>query len=376
MVQNYLGSKEIEGIKGLPRIKVEDEVLLDAFQIAEGLYSPLRGFMDKEEFSSVLNNYRLPNGIIWTLPIIFQLQKKDITFGGGDKVILVSKKEKESQVLLKVSNVQRIDIEKSAKKCFGTVDRAHPGVAQFSKKGDYIVSGEVFLIKKPAFFSQLYSFTPKETREILKQQGWQKIVGFHTRNVIHQGHEFLQKKALKIIGADALFVSPVIGPKKKGDFSPGAVLKAYEIMLRKNHYSPYPAFIAAFHTYSRYSGPREAVFTALCRKNFGCSHFIVGRDHTGVGSYYPSDASQRIFEKLGDIGIIPLFFNEIYFCKVCQKTTDKCPHSLRSRMKISGTNIRKYLLEGKDVPSYLMRKEISKELQRMFKKSPRSLFEI
>lgn len=376
LIQNHLNLKEIKNIKNLPRIRVADEILLDAFQMAEGIYSPLKGFMNKEEVLSVLEKYRLPNGIIWPLPVIFQLTKRPTSFGGGDRVILESKKEKEALVLLEVSKIEEIDIKKIAKKWFGTDDKAHPGVWHFSKMGNYIISGEVFSVRKPISFSQLYDFTPKETREILKQQGWQKIVGFHTRNVIHRGHEFIQKKALEKVKADALFVSPVVGPKKKGDFLPQAILRSYEIMMKKNYYSPYPVFIAAFHTYSRYSGPREAVFTALCRKNFGCSHFIIGRDHTGVGNYYSPDASQRIFEKIGDIGIIPLFFNEVYFCKVCQKTTDKCSHSLKERMRISGTAVRNYLLENKSVPPYLMRKDISKELQKMSKKSPRNLFEI
>ncbi len=374
LVQNFLIESEIKDFKKLPKIKVEETILLDAFQIAEGLYSPIKGFMNEKELISVLENYKLPNGVIWPLPIIFQLFKKAISFKKGDRVILKGRQDKESSVLLKVANIQKIDRKKIAKKWFGTDDLQHPGVNRFFKMGDYIISGEVFLIRKSSFYRQFYTFTPKETREIFKQQGWQKIVGFHTRNVIHRGHEFLQKEALESVKADALFISPVIGPKKNTDFSPEAVLKAYEIMLQKNYYAPYPAFIGAFHTYSRYSGPREAVFTALCRKNFGCSHFIVGRDHTGVGNYYPPDASQKIFEKIGNIGMTILTFDAVYFCQACRKVTDKCSHSAQNRIEISGSSLRKYLIEGRDIPAYLARKDIVRMLQKMAKNEPNKLF--
>ena len=212
-------------------------------------------------------------------------------------------------------------------------------------------------------------------REIFKNFGWQKIVGFHTRNVIHRGHEFIQKEALKKVGADALFISPVIGPKKKDDFTAQVIIKAYEEMIKNNFYDPYPAIIGAFTTYSRYSGPREAVFTALCRKNLGCSYFVVGRDHTGVGNFYKPDASHKIFEKVGDIGIKPLMFDKADFCKECKEVNFECSHKEDSKISISGTKARTCLLAGEKIPDYLMRPEIVGMLEDFYKKDKSKLFE-
>lgn len=254
---------------------------------------------------------------------------------------------------------------------------AHPGVARIFKLGDYIVSGEVFLLKKPQLFPASFTLTPKQSRRIFKNFDWRTIVGFHTRNVPHRGHEFIQKEALRRVNADALFISPVVGPKKAGDFKPEVIINAYQIMVENGVYDPYPVVVGAFQTYSRYSGPREAVFTALCRKNLGCSHFIIGRDHTGVGDFYAPDASQRIFHDLGvrNIGITPIMLEAANYCKLCRKVTDKCRHGAKSRTLISGTTARKHLLAGKKIPREMMRPEIAGMLESWYKKSPQTLFE-
>ena len=184
-----------------------------------------------------------------------------------------------------------------------------------------------------------------------------------------------EKEALRRAGADALFVSPVIGPKKKNDFKAKPIMAAYELMIQSESYSPYSAIIGPFATYSKYSGPREAVFTALCRKNFGCSHFIIGRDHTGVGNFYHPNASQEIFSQVGDIGVELLMFDEAYWCNKCGKATTSCNHAEKDRVKISGTKARACLLEGKEIPNYLMRKEISDMMLRMHQNPKEKLFE-
>jgi len=375
LVQNFMDFNQIKNIEKLPKIDIDDRILSDVVQIAEGTYSPLRGFMTRDELFSVLNRYKLPNGVIWTMPIIFQADKKDISFNKKDTIALRRVKDKNLYAIMKVSDIWKIDLSYVAKKWFGTDDLKHPGVSQFAKRGDYIIGGEIFLLRKPPFFFKSYSLTPFQTRQIFKDRGWQKIVGFHTRNIIHRGHEFIQKEALKMVEADALFISPVIGQKKEKDFSAEAILKSYELMIKNNYYDPYPALIGAFNTYSRYSGPREAVFTALCRKNFGCSHFIIGRDHTGVGNYYASDASQKLFKKLGDLGIKLLMFKTVYFCKACRKITDNCKHGEEKRISLSGTSVRKHLLSKLNMPKYLVRKEISKFLQEMHKKPKNKIFE-
>jgi ATP sulfurylase len=208
---------------------------------------------------------------------------------------------------------------------FSTTNDEHPGVKYFRSRGNYVVSGEVFKLRRSN--SEIpYVLTPNQLRSILRDLNLATVVGFHTRNVVHRGHEFIQMEALKKIKADALLISPVIGPKKKGDFVAQAILESYERIISKGYYEPFKVLLGAFCTYSRYSGPREAVFTALCRKNFGCSHFIIGRDHTGVGNYYDSNASQEIFNKIGNIGIKPVFFDTAYYCSACESVTDYCHH--------------------------------------------------
>ncbi|MDP3991314.1 MAG: sulfate adenylyltransferase [Candidatus Colwellbacteria bacterium] len=377
LVQNYADGAMQAQAKKLHKVDVSQEILLDVTQITDGVYSPIRGFMNKREMNSVLEDYRLPNGVVWTLPIIFQLPKKEISFKKGQRIALGRKGDKERYAVLEVSDIQKIDLEETAKRWFGTDSHVHPGVARIFKLGDYIVSGEVFLLKKPRLFPASYTLTPKQSRQIFKNFDWRTIVGFHTRNVPHRGHEFIQKEALKRVNADALFISPVVGPKKTGDFKPDAIVGAYQIMVENGVYEPYPVVVGAFQTYSRYSGPREAVFTALCRKNLGCSHFIIGRDHTGVGEFYAPDASQKIFYDLGikDIGITPIMLEAANYCKLCKKVTDKCRHSVKSRTLISGTAARKHLLSGKKIPREIMRPEIADMLENWYKKSPTTLFE-
>lgn len=373
LVQNIIDEKEVKNIEKLEKLKISDKTLLDVMQIAEGVYSPISGFMNYKELVSVLDNYKMPNGVAWTLPILLQSNKGKINFKRGKTIALQGEKDKIIYAIMKVSEIRKIDLDLIAEKWFGTNDLEHPGVESFKKRGEYIIAGLVYLIRKPASYTEFYSLTPKQTREIFKNLGWKKIVGFHTRNVIHRGHEYVQMEALKKVKADALFVSPVIGPKKKNDFTAKAIVQGYEIMIKNKYYDPYPAFIGSFTTYSRYSGPREAVFTALCRKNFGCSHFVIGRDHTGVGNYYSPNASQEIFKKIGDIGIKPVMFDEAYFCKKCNKVTSNCKH--KEITKISGTKARTCLLEGEKIPNYLMRKEIILMLEKLYKDPKEKLFE-
>lgn len=377
LVQNYADQEMQSQAPKLHKFDVSEEILLDVTQITDGVYSPIRGFMNKREMNSVLEDYRLPSGVVWTLPIIFQLPRKEITFKKGQRIALGRKSDKERYAVMEVSDIQKIDLEKTAQQWFGTTDTAHPGVARIFKLGDYIVSGEVFLLKKPRLFPSSYTLTPKQSRRIFRNFDWRTIVGFHTRNVPHRGHEFIQKEALERVKADALFISPVVGPKKAGDFKPDAIVNAYQIMVENNVYDPYPVVIGAFQTYSRYSGPREAVFTALCRKNLGCSHFIIGRDHTGVGDFYEPDASQKIFYDLGirNIGITPVMLDAANYCRVCKKVTDKCRHGAKSATPISGTAARKHLLSGKKIPREIMRPEIASMLEGWYKKSPGTLFE-
>lgn len=375
LVQNFIKKENIKNFSKLPKLRLSSNLLLDVVQIAEGVYSPLEGFMDSKQLMSVLDDYKLENGVSWTLPILLQLPKNKIHFKQGQQILLQAEKGNDVYGLIQVSEIKKIDLQNVAKKWFGTVDKEHPGVHKFIDSGEYIIGGKIWLIKKPQFFTENFSLTPRQTREIFRNFGWKKIVGFHTRNVIHRGHERIQKEALKLAGADALFISPVIGPKKKNDFKPKPIVAGYELMIKNGHYDPYPAVIGPFATYSRYSGPREAVFTALCRKNFGCSHFVIGRDHTGVGNFYHPNASQEIFKKVKNLGIQPLMFGEAYWCEKCQDAKIDCAHADKYRVKISGTKARTSLIENQEIPNYLMRKEIVDMLHTMYKNPKEKLFE-
>jgi len=354
-----------EGLKldALRSIDVDITVLMSAEQIALGTYSPLEGFMTKKEVESVLRDYRLPNGVVWPLPIVLQVGKgiaKGMTY--GETVKLKLKDSDDVFALLHVEEIYSYNLQTMAQDTFGTNDDKHPGVALLKRRGEYFLGGKIDLLKRlPSAFKH-YELAPNQTRRLFSAKGWSKIVGFHTRNVIHRAHEHIQMQALNREHCDGLFIHPVIGPKKSGDFSADTILKSYERMLAGNFYPEGRVLLGAFQNYSRYCGPREAVFTALCRKNFGCSHFIVGRDHTGVGNYYEPDEAQKLFERIGDIGIVPIFFNEQRYCELCDDYVDECPHGNQRILAISGTRAREALSLGKKPPSWFMREEISQTI--------------
>ncbi len=373
LVQHFASPELQAEAEALPRLNVDDSTRSDIAQIGEGVYSPLRGFMNGEQLESVLTEYRLPGGPAWTMPILLQLRPDRVTFK-KEWIVLATQNDSRPYGIMKVTGIERIDLKRTAKKWFGTDSRDHPGVAQFLNRGDVIVSGDVFMIQKRATKRRACVLTPRQTRRLFADFGWRTIVGFHTRNVVHRGHEFIQKKAMALVNADALFISPVVGAKRQSDFSAQAILKSYEVMLKHEFYKPYPVVLGGFDTYSRYSGPREAVFTALCRQNFGCSHFIVGRDHTGVGSYYSPDASQELLRALAEeIEILPILLNAAYYCARCKDVTDNCRHTA-DKLTLSGTLVREHIARGGRVPAYLMRKEVARALRDLHS-DPHSLLE-
>lgn len=356
-MNNYLDTAKIEEFRSLD---VDRTVLLDAEQIAMGTFSPLEGFMNREELDSVLEAYRLPNGVVWPIPVVLQVPREAAArLKKGQTISLRLENTNDIYALLHISDIYRYDLDKMAKDTFGTNDPTHPGVQSLKKRGEWFLGGSIDLVKRLPSEYKNYELTPRQVRTIFENKSWSKIVGFHTRNVIHRAHEHIQMLALKNYHCDGLFVHPVIGPKKKGDYHANIILKSYEMMMT-TYYPKNKVLLAAFQNYSRYSGPREAVFTALCRKNFGCSHFIIGRDHTGVGNYYEPDAAKKLFEKLGDIGIIPIFFTEQYYCRICKTYVEQCEHGAKHALKISGTEGRRMLEAQNDPPEWFMRKEISR----------------
>lgn len=361
LVRRQAGPSDRADVERLPRLAVEETDLKDIEQIALGTFSPLTGFMDRRTLESVLHDHRLPSGAIWTLPLLLQVAPEAAArLVPGERVALTDATGT-PYALLDVSETSTIDLESVARLWFGTDSREHPGVARLLARGPHVVAGDVLLLDRLPSPYHHYELTPVESRFIFTHKGWSKVVGFHSRNVVHRVHEHIQFQALADTGADGLFISPVIGPKKPGDFLPPPILKSYQILLDFGIYPRDKVVLGSFSTYSRYCGPREAVFTALCRKNMGCSHFIIGRDHTGVGSFYSDAANRALFDTLGDLDIAPVFFDAIGYDP---ETEAYASSSARTLAPISGTQVREALRDGGAIPEWFMRDEVQDMLRR------------
>jgi pyruvate kinase len=353
LITQYASSKEKKEASSLHQIEISENALLDCEQIAHGTYSPLKGFMDSLTVNSVLDNYSLLDGNIWTMPILLPIDKKvaqnnkvgtKITLKGKDGILYAT---------LDISEIFQLDLDDLAMRWFMTKSKEHPGVAKLYCDGNFFLAGEIKLLERQKSALRYYEYTPTETRFIFSRKGWSQVIGFHTRNPIHRGHEYIQKKALEISGADGLYINPVGGPKKYGDFKYEYIMQSYQTMLDFGLYPEKQVLLGSFITYSRYGGPREAVFTALCRKNMGCSHFIIGRDHTGVGLFYKENSVSDLFKKIGDIDIKILFFPKIGFNKSSGFYEEM--HDENKVCSIEGTNIRDALRLGEKVDDWLMR---------------------
>ena len=360
LIERLVREQDAQGMNGLPRLEIGESEMLDVRQIAIGTFSPLEGFMDREILESVLEKNRLPDGTAWPMPILLQVTA-DADYPAGETVALTY--QNRARAIIAVDEVFSYDLERLAKGWFGTTDTKHPGVKRLLQGGDRFVAGKVSLLPHAMANREAYELTPAQARRVFESREWQRVVGFHTRNVPHRAHEYLQLTALANNQCDGIFIHPVTGPKKTGDFSGGITLKAYQLLIDQ-HYPPGAAVLGGFVTYSRYAGPREAVFTALCRQNFGCSHFIVGRDHTGVGDFYPPDASQRLFDEIGDIGIEPVFFDSVYYCQRCRNHVEGCEHGREFSQEISGTQAREVLRQGGTLPDWFIRTSVSQLIVR------------
>lgn len=368
LVHRTVGPVSSKTIQTYKRLSVDITTLLDAEQIAIGVFSPLEGFMNQKDLESVLSNYRLSNGVVWPMPIVLQAAKEQaLQLKTGETVALTFAGSNEIYALLSVEDIYEVDLKKFCRGMFQTNDEHHPGVQVIKKRGNYFIGGKIELIKRLPSDHKHYEITPQEARTIFENKGWSRVVGFHTRNVVHRAHEYLQLASFEKNFCDGIFIHPLIGPKKRGDYSARVILSSYEMAIKK-FYPKGKVLLAAFSSYSRYAGPREAVFTALCRKNFGCSHFIVGRDHTGLGAYYGPDEAHRLFDELGDIGIKPIFFNEVHYCRKCGDYVEKCKHSKKDILKISGTEGREMIQKRKMPPGWFMRGDVAKYLLREIKK--------
>jgi sulfate adenylyltransferase len=345
--------------RGLPKLTINDESVSDVENIARGVFSPLEGFMGKADFRNVLNEMRLPNDLPWTIPIVLDVDPDQAARFKEGKDVLLESESGRPVAVLHLEEKYRYDKDELAEKVFLTMDRGHPGVAKVAGMKDVLLAGPLDLLEvSPTPFDR-YKLSPKETRILFREKGWKTIVAFQTRNTPHIGHEYVQKAALTF--TDGVFVNPVIGRKKKGDFKDEVILASYDELI-KHYYLKERAVMAILQMEMRYAGPREAIHHAIVRKNFGCTHIIIGRDHAGVGTYYHPYAAQDIFEEFPDLMIAPLFFRAFYFCKKCQSVVNEkiCPHPPSEQIQFSGTKIRDLLVKGQIPPPELMRPEVAK----------------
>ncbi|MCE8422840.1 MAG: sulfate adenylyltransferase [Candidatus Methanoperedens sp.] len=333
-------------------VPIKVDLMKDVENIASGLFSPLEGFICREDYESILYNKRLSNGLPWTLPIILDTDNNMIK--EGDDILL--KNNGHAVAVMRIDEIYSYDKRAYAEQVYGTNDAAHPGVAKTYSMKDKLLAGKISLINESETPYFKYAMKPAETRNLFKEKGWEKVVGFQTRNVAHLGHEYLQKSALTMV--DGLFINPVIGKKKIGDFKDEVILESYEVLI-DNYFPKDRVVLGIFQTEMRYAGPREAIFHAIVRKNYGCTHFIIGRDHAGVGSFYHPFAAQEIFKEFPDIGIEPMFFMSFFYCNKCGGiSNDKvCPHT--DRVDFSGTKMRQMIEAGKRPPSDSMRPEVA-----------------
>jgi len=351
----------LEKVKGLPSIKLNHDQISDLENIALGVFSPLEGFLNEKNYRSVLKQMRLTDDLPWPIPIVLDVEEEVAGRLKEGMEVALYNDANQTVGILKLEEKYIYDREEFAKKVFLTTNDAHPGVAKVMKMKGVLLGGRVDLIQESPNPFYMYKLKPIETRILFKEKGWRTVVGFQTRNAPHLGHEYVQKSALTF--TDGLFINPVIGRKKKGDFKDEVILAAYEKLL-KNYYLKERAVIAILQMEMRYAGPREAIFHAIIRKNFGCTHIIIGRDHAGVGNYYPPYAAQDIFDEFPDLGIIPLFFKSFYFCKKCNSVVNEkiCPHPPSEHVNFSGTKIRNLLIEGKIPPTGMMRPEVAETI--------------
>ena len=348
-----------KNIDGLFSIEVSIDLLNDIENIADGTFSPLEGFMGQEDFESVVELGRLKNGLAWTIPIVLDVNDK-MAAEIKDSGEAVLKNNDDHFAILNFEEVYSFDKIDMSKAVYQTEDVKHPGVARTLAMEDKLIGGKIELIKKASSLPlRKYRMSPSEVRAEIIRRGWKTVVGFQTRNVPHVAHEMLQKAALNIY--DGLFLNPMIGKKKPGDFKDEVIIETYRTLLEK-YYPKDRAMLVTLHTVMRYAGPREAIHHAIMRKNFGCSHIIIGRDHAGVGDYYHPFAAQEIFKHYPDLEIQPLFFPAFYYCRKCISYANErnCPHGSEFREELSGTKMRE-LINRSEIPAeHLMRPEISK----------------
>jgi len=348
--------------KTLKKIKVRDRYVGHCEMIANGGYSPLNGFMTYEEAREVIENLHLPNGLIWSIPILLPLEEEDWkSVGVGDEIAIFDKYDRPIAIVV-VEDKFTLDLDWLAKNVFKTADEKHPGVAFVKRDGKYFVGGElVRLINRPVRenIDEKYYLDPADTRKIFEQRGWKKIVAFQTRNPIHRAHEYIIKTALEPM--DGAFIHPLVGETKADDIPADVRMRCYETLI-DNYFNKDRVHLSVLPAPMHYAGPREAVHHMLMRKNYGATHMIIGRDHAGVGDYYGTYEAQEFVDQFVDeLEIQPLKFEHAFYCTKCEgmATTKTCPHPKEYHIHLSGTKVRQMLRKGKRPPKEFSRPEVA-----------------
>ena len=362
LVNRIVEGKEREALlakaPGLPSVEVDAFVLSDIEMIAIGGFSPLQGFMTRKDYDRVVAQQRLANGTVWSIPVTLPVSAEQAKELKGD-VALTSGGQ--AVAILHLEEAWRPDNTVEAQQVFTTTDASHPGVARLQTIGDTYLGGRLSVVNRPKATTFLpYRLDPADTRRIFAERCWKRVVAFQTRNPIHRAHEYIQKSALEI--CDGLLLHPIVGETKGDDISAAVRMKSYEVLLA-NYFPKDRVLLAVNPSSMRYAGPREAIFHALIRKNYGCTHFIVGRDHAGVGKFYGTYDAQRIFEEFTpeEIGITTLNFENTAYCTVCGSmvSSKTCPHTPEQHISLSGTKVRELLQAGTPPPPEVSRPEVA-----------------
>ncbi len=354
----------LEQARKLEAVQLDGKNISDLEMIASGAMSPLRGFMTRQDYGQVVEDMHLENGLVWSLPITLAIDKATYDRIKNQAQVALVDQGGIPLALMDVEDIFTYDKEREAEKVFRTKDPAHPGVAYVLKQGEFLLGGAITMLNRPTYnrFNE-YRRDPAETRRYFAEKGWNTVVAFQTRNPIHRAHEYLQKCALEVV--DGLLIHPLMGQTKSDDIPADVRMRCYEVLLEK-YYPKDRVLLSIFPAAMRYAGPREAIFHALVRKNYGCTHIIIGRDHAGVGNYYGTYDAQYIFQEFRseELEIIPLFFEHAFYCTECgnMASSKTCPHGKEAHVFLSGTKVREMLARGESPPPEFTRPEVAEVL--------------